>query len=162
MPESRGGGRSGGGEWPSSVGAGTQQSLSWRTEEAEEEEEEEEGSSCDGAAALDVDLRTESSSYQAIQQCPPPAPKHTACCPFMFHTASFVTFYFSLNRIFFCTQTPSKYSKLVTFLCLLIKLSLNYYELPLNVKYIFHFFPVRSKYLKSCILRNNFWCVCFF
>lgn len=69
MPESRGGGRSGGGEWPSGGAGG--QSLSWRTEGAEEEE----GSSCNGADVLDVDLRDRwSSSYQTIEQ--PPHPPH--------------------------------------------------------------------------------------
>ena len=77
MPESRGGGRSGGGEWPSSAGAGTQQPLSWRTDKDEEEEEEQEGSSCSSADVLDVDLRDEgSSSYQSLGQSSPAPPPH--------------------------------------------------------------------------------------
>lgn len=59
MPESRGGGSSGGDGWLSSAGTGAEHAPSWRTEGAvvEEGEEEEEGQSSGSSPdTLDVDL----------------------------------------------------------------------------------------------------------
>lgn len=61
MPESRGGGSSGGGEWLSSGGTEAEHAPSWRTEgalvEGEEECEEEEAESSGSIPdTLDVDL----------------------------------------------------------------------------------------------------------
>lgn len=60
MPESRGGGTSGGKGWPSSAWAGTGHTPSWRMEGAEEEEEDSSGP--DSPDIPEVDLKEQKSS----------------------------------------------------------------------------------------------------
>lgn len=68
MPESRGGGSSGGDGWPSPDRAGTGHAPSWRMEGAEEEEEEEEDSSGNSPDIPDVDLKEQKSRRSQTEE----------------------------------------------------------------------------------------------